>query len=676
MSLQHRDKKAARGKSQAIQAKADRRPQAPVPLAASGYALQRKQVSPGGSDALDLAGGGVEGSGSALPHLATIQQAFGHHDVSGVQAHGGAAAQEANEALGASAYASGEDIAFKEAPDLHTAAHEAAHVVQQRSGVDLPGGIGQQGDRYEQQADAVADKVVSGQDASAMLDGGNAGHDSGAAAPGGAVQLDPDDEVGDKDKVLEPEQAQRALRFCTGRGYDAKVWQQVGEVLEVAGTLGEPLVQAIAAFQKERGLDTDGKPGDMTMQWLALHPNGKGKGLEVFVKSEHTVFVGIRKASRGAESAALESAAGRNNVTKVMGTKKEDHIKVGTKWVDIKDKEGIATFVGALPGLADDKKAKLTEYLEGRFGQESGDEIGQLIQTLHRVESGQMLMKRMVLSGHSGGTAIAGDGSAQINFNRDLGTLAKIFPNAFAQVEDVMVSGCNTGQYRKLDQHWDLFPNLKTIWAYAGWSPSPGTGSTRHIKKWEAGSKGRGDANVEEARKDVGDDGGKRDMNPAVWTEGGGYNTDNPDAKKTLYQLEYSLQVRRPSYEKAYNKGEIDIADLRELQIVLQSMIGHEDRAQLSNLSELEAMNHHVLCLRHWKEVSESFVNNKGTEVAAGYKEIGTTMPEFGHLSRTEALAAIANFKATGSASQTAYKLLTEVLKELRPEHIPLNWVT
>src|SRR5947207_2443000 len=51
-----------------------------------------------------------------------------------------------------------------------TAAHEAAHVVQQRGGVSLKGGIGAEGDEYEQHADAVADQVVAGRSAEGLLD--------------------------------------------------------------------------------------------------------------------------------------------------------------------------------------------------------------------------------------------------------------------------------------------------------------------------------------------------------------------------------------------------------------------------------------------------------------------------------------------------------------------------
>jgi hypothetical protein len=115
---------------------------------------------------------------------------FGHHDVSGVRAHVGGAAAQASDRIGASAYATGSSVAFRESPDLHTAAHEAAHVVQQRGGVQLRGGVGEQGDAYEQHADAVADAVVAGQPAAGLLDQMGP---AGASAHGGGVQRKPPD---------------------------------------------------------------------------------------------------------------------------------------------------------------------------------------------------------------------------------------------------------------------------------------------------------------------------------------------------------------------------------------------------------------------------------------------------------------------------------------------------
>lgn len=118
----------------------------------------------------EIAARGVAGAGAPLPHLQQIQASFGHHDVSGVRTHQGPPVAAAAHELGADAYAIGNAVAFSRSPDLHTAAHEAAHVVQQRRGVQLNGGIDQPGDAYEQHADAVADAVVAGQSAAPLLD--------------------------------------------------------------------------------------------------------------------------------------------------------------------------------------------------------------------------------------------------------------------------------------------------------------------------------------------------------------------------------------------------------------------------------------------------------------------------------------------------------------------------
>ncbi len=116
------------------------------------------------------AAAGVPGTGSPLPHLNKIQQSFGQHDVSGVRTFTGSKAATASKAIGAEAYTTGNKIAFANpSPDLHTTAHEATHVLQQRTGVQLDGGVGEVGDSYERQADAVADKVVKGQSAAELL---------------------------------------------------------------------------------------------------------------------------------------------------------------------------------------------------------------------------------------------------------------------------------------------------------------------------------------------------------------------------------------------------------------------------------------------------------------------------------------------------------------------------
>src|SRR5271168_3741188 len=113
---------------------------------------------------------GVAGASQPLPHFDRIQYSFGHHDVSSARAQIGGAGAQANERMGSLAYTLGNRISFSKAPNLKLAAHEAAHVVQQRSGAKLPGGVGQPGDEYEQQADAAADAVDRGESAELILD--------------------------------------------------------------------------------------------------------------------------------------------------------------------------------------------------------------------------------------------------------------------------------------------------------------------------------------------------------------------------------------------------------------------------------------------------------------------------------------------------------------------------
>lgn len=109
---------------------------------------------------------GIRGGSGELPYLDTIQKAFGRHDVTGVVAHTGAQATAGAQAMGAAAFTTGNHVAFAGSADLRT----AAHVVQQRAGVQLAGGVGQGGDRYERHADAVAGLVVQGRSAERLLD--------------------------------------------------------------------------------------------------------------------------------------------------------------------------------------------------------------------------------------------------------------------------------------------------------------------------------------------------------------------------------------------------------------------------------------------------------------------------------------------------------------------------
>ncbi|MGE3458685.1 MAG: DUF4157 domain-containing protein [Kofleriaceae bacterium] len=157
------------GFGDAIAARIKRLDRTPALLQILG-SLRGDGASASPTTAEQLAAQAIEGDGEPLPHRDTIQQSFGRHDVSSTRAHVGGQAAEASRELGAVAFATQGHVAFASAPDLHTAAHEAAHVVQQRQGVALKSAIDAPGDHYEQHADAVADGVVRGDNVEALLD--------------------------------------------------------------------------------------------------------------------------------------------------------------------------------------------------------------------------------------------------------------------------------------------------------------------------------------------------------------------------------------------------------------------------------------------------------------------------------------------------------------------------
>jgi hypothetical protein len=158
--------------------------------------VQRRAAGPSDETATRAAASqGLATPSSSLPFSGTLQRAFGRHDVSSIQAHTGPAAASSAQAMGADAYATADHVVLGRGTDLRTVAHEAAHVVQQRSAIQLKDGVGAAGDPYECHADAVADRVVAGQSVEELLDDGATGE-----RPTHAIQRK---ESNDDAKILE-----------------------------------------------------------------------------------------------------------------------------------------------------------------------------------------------------------------------------------------------------------------------------------------------------------------------------------------------------------------------------------------------------------------------------------------------------------------------------------------
>ena len=170
--------------------------------------------------------------------------------------------------MGAAAFTTGDHVAFAGPPSLHTAAHEAAHVIQQRAGVHLTGGVGEPGDRYERHADAVADLVVRGRSAAGLLADGTAAVSRALAGTGGSRG------------VIQRVPAGAGAAATTGtvrRGSHNERVRTLQERLNARGqepplkidSIFGPLTEAATrAFQARNGLNPDGVAGHDT--WAAL----------------------------------------------------------------------------------------------------------------------------------------------------------------------------------------------------------------------------------------------------------------------------------------------------------------------------------------------------------------------------------------------------------------------
>jgi hypothetical protein len=165
---------------------------------------------------------GIATPWSALPHAALIQRRFGHHDISSIRAHTGSVAATSASEMRARAFAAGDHVVLDHSADLRTVAHEAAHVVQQRGGVSLQGGVGTAGDVHEQHADQVATAVVEGRSAEALLD-----HHAGAGQTDtpavGCIQRWHDPETGLESETDDEDEADASAQLAHAVAFERKL---------------------------------------------------------------------------------------------------------------------------------------------------------------------------------------------------------------------------------------------------------------------------------------------------------------------------------------------------------------------------------------------------------------------------------------------------------------------
>lgn len=630
--------------------------------ACGGAQLRLKASGPGqvtGEAARSVASAAMAGPPQPLPYRRDMEQQFGV-PLDHIGAHTGSTVEEAGRSLGASAFALGDQVAFAESsPSRSTVAHEVTHVLQQTRG----GGAGSEA---HDEAEAVA---AEGGAAPAIAPGGGAG----ATAVRRQAAPQPTQEA----PLLDTAASRDAIKFSEDLALPAEAWTKIAAVVGLGTTtIDDAMVQAIARWQQGQKLTGDGKAGDITLQWMSSSPGGGG--LDAYLKSEPIAYLGLNTPARTNELSALRGTGAK--VSGATGRRQQDTAVVGGQSVNLTTEEGREAYVAQFDRFDETARGTIKTFLAQSLTA-SRDELAQFVLTFYEAEIGQRIIKRVVLSGHSGGYSIFGEGvnATTIDFY-DLKALGTMFPRAVGQVEDLMLSACNTGQTGKLKQFRAIFPNLRSIWAYVGYSPAgkeAGAGSNRHIEKWEGASRGRMDhGKLDAAREDLATGSGT-DQNVALWTRDSAtateqYETASPEAGQDFATLRASVDSGLSVYEDAYKNGNINLTELSALYTRLQNLTGSHQSALGSHYDRYLLITKHVLYLRHWSNIRNNFWAAYGPTVTKAYEGHGT-VPSYRTGSRSDVLRAIDGFP--GDKGSEGYRLLTEILRDLDPAQIPDHWV-
>jgi hypothetical protein len=386
-------------------------------------------------------------------------------------------------------------------------------------------------------------------------------------------------------------------------------------------------------------------------------------------RRDDVLFVGMNK------FAPQEAQALRARGTKVdlVSDSKagDDKITVGkgksATTFDLSTDQGRKDFVKTL-GLPAPQAAKIADVLKDT-GLDARDELAQLAQVWAKGEKGEAVPGRIVLSGHSGGSSIYGseDGFTNGSLNRDqLTELAKAMPKAAAQVEDIALSACYCGGESTVTKWKEGFPNAKTMLAYSDKSPSgAGTsGSRAHLRAWDKATRGDVDSLPPGTFKGL-----EKAKNVATWSVKNGYLTPGALEKREVVQKR--VEDFKPNFDQIFEgtkaSGE---AALRPFYNDLQNLKSRPETTAAQHTA-LDKQIETTFRLMKYDKVKVNFQKDHGAEVKKAATALGLSSPNFGTLSRKDALAKIAEFEkaaqgpTVSAETKEAVRKLTEGLRDL-----------
>lgn len=387
------------------------------------------------------------------------------------------------------------------------------------------------------------------------------------------------------------------------------------------------------------------------------------------------VYVGMNADSQH-EVDNLRGRVGDAGVTFVKPSKTPDHVTHAGQTFDLTTDQGRLGF-GTAIGLPADKAAALAEIL-ANAGDNTRDEAAQLARTFREADRGTRTIERIVLSGHSVGSGVWGDGNGYLKLTT-IGELALLFPRAAGQVQDLMMAACYSGGESKLDSYTGMFPNLRSVWAYDGSAPGAVSGAVPHILRWERGTRGESGDGLSRTVAH----GTRKGENVAVWTAVKGYDNGHErgpiESDRSSYTTSHEGLAAFVSGETAVENSQT--GPLRTHYNNIQRLLSRSD-LPAAERPQLEKERDQVIRLLYWKNVGTMFQQTYGRDISQAYGELGLTVPNFTTMSRKDALAKVAELetaiaaKPTTSARTQAFATrLHSALVDLAPSAVPATWL-
>ena len=384
------------------------------------------------------------------------------------------------------------------------------------------------------------------------------------------------------------------------------------------------------------------------------------------------------------EAEALQRSHPGARVTLVRDSARNDQVRGaraegGQGMHDLRTEAGLQSFVAGLE-LPWAQGQRVAGALASA-GADARDELAQLAQVWARAEKGGVIPSRLVLSGHSGGWSLWGEDKGFTNgvLTRDsLARLAAALPRAAAGVEDLCIAACYNGGEATVAAWREVFPQVRTVWAYNGSAPGTFSGATAHLARWEKATRGPVDVLAADRARGL-----RKGENVAVWSRRDGYQTAT--VRESTADLRTRYTGAQPLVAR-YFEGQERVRDtqrgpLREHYNTVQALLGRPEVSALERVS-LERARDQTLRLLFYGNVATRFQDTHHARLARGFEALGRRAPDFSQLSRAEALARIQSFGAELSRrqpppldAQRLWPLLTDGLRELGRAHIPDNWL-